>query len=190
MKKRILPETVIILLFGLVIIAIVTLIQYSDKYVFDQNNIKYLQQLVGKELAVQKELKVTYDKKNFVIILCTPVMGPKIETHVQVFEEKMGGLFYKPTYESSKSKSRSLHGMMINFTRPSSSNNFIVVYGYNKDFKANSYEVKKVNSDEIIKEDISDQEYFLQTYQDIVYPKVIFKDKDNKDISEYFINGV
>jgi hypothetical protein len=190
MKKRILPETAIFLFFGLVIIAIVILFQYSDKYVFEQNYIKYLQQLVGKELVVQKELKVTYDEKNFLIILCSPVMGPKNETHVQVFEEKMGGLFYKPTYGSSKGKSRSLHGMMINFTRPSLSNNFRVVYGYNKDFQAYSYEVKKVNSDEIIKEDISDQEYFLQTYQDIVYPKVIFKDKDNKDISEYFINGM
>jgi len=65
-----------------------------------------------------------------------------------------------------------------------------VVYGHNKDFKASSYEVKKVNSNEILKEDISGQNYFLQTYQDIVFSLVTFKDSNNVDITDYFINGI
>ncbi|NLI91242.1 MAG: hypothetical protein GX434_03295 [Peptococcaceae bacterium] len=182
-----------ILLIGSVILAISAITVYStifNKYVFGPNFTKYLQQATGKTMMVQKELKVTYDEKNFVITLSTPV-DQKNELYANCFEEKLGGLFYKPTYGARQGEGKSLYGMMMNFTRDDGSdNNFIVVYGCNKDFKASSYEVKKVNSNEMIKEDISGQNYFLHSYQDIVYTLVTFKDSNDVDITDYFIYGI
>ena len=180
-------------MIGLVISAICIATLYLsivNKYVFCQSFPKYLQKTTGKMIIVQKELKVTYDKKNFIITLSTPV-DQKNELYANCFEEKLGGLFYKPTYGAMQGGSKSLYGMIKNFTRDDGSdNNFIVVYGYNKDFKAGSYEVKKLNSNEMIKEDISNQNYFLHTYQDIAYAFVTFKDSNDLDITNYFINGI
>jgi hypothetical protein len=79
--------------------------------------------------------------------------------------------------------------MLQVYVEDGSDKNFDVVYGYNKDFKASSYEVKQVEDNEFLAKDISRQEYFLETYQGIVYAYVRFKDKDNTDISDLFING-
>ncbi|KUO74279.1 MAG: hypothetical protein APF81_13715 [Desulfosporosinus sp. BRH_c37] len=181
-----------IFIVGFVIIAIGALTVYSvtsNKYIFGQNFTKYLKQATGKTIMVQKELKVTYYEKNFVVILSTRV-DQKNELYANCFEEKLGGLFYKPAYGAMQGESRSLYGMMINFIKDDGSDsNFKVVYGYNKDFKAISYEVKKANN-EIIKEDISDQDYFLKTYQDIVYPAVTFENINNEDITNFFIYGI
>lgn len=177
------------LILGLVIFAIsIAVLHVSNQYVFGQDFSGYLQKTTGKTMIVQKEMKVTYDEKNFVITLCTPV-DQKNELYADCFEEKLRGLFYKPTYGAMQGKSKSLYGMIENFTRDGYHNNFIVVYGYNKDLKASSYEVKKVNSNEMIKEDISNQNYFLHTYQNIVYTLVTFKDSNDVDITGYFING-
>jgi hypothetical protein len=133
-------------------------------------------------------LTVTYDQKNFIVTLSTPV-GQKNELYANCFKEKFGGLVYKPTYGAMQGESNSLYGMIVNYTEDGSDNKFFVVYGYNKDLKAGSYELKKVKSNEFVMEDISQQEYFLKTYKDIVYPSVSFKDRDNNDISNFFITG-
>ena len=178
---------------GFVIIVVVGIIGYSatlNHYIIGDNFVKYLQKSVGKQLVLQKELKATYDNKNFNVILCTPVGGPGSEIYVQVYKEKMNGLYYKPTYGARKGGSRSIYGMIMNYIEDGSNNNFEVVYGYNEDFKADRYEVKKVNSEGVIVEDISGQNYFLKTFQDIMYPEITFRGRNNKDITNFFNNSI
>jgi hypothetical protein len=178
----------IMALIAIVIGVVSSYLTISDKYVFSHNFNKYLQQVSGKPMSIRNELKVTYDNKNFIVLLSTPV-DQRCELYATCFEDKFGGLLYKPTYGAMQGESKSLYGMIVNFTQDGSDNRFYVVYGYNKDFKAGSYEVKQVKSNAFVKEDISQQEYFLQTFKDIVYAYVIFKDLDNNDISNLFITG-
>lgn len=183
-KKSMLIITLIAISFGVVSVYS----SIASKYIFSQNFSKYLQQVSGEPMTIRNMLKVTYDKKNFIVTLSTPV-DQKNELYANCFEEKIGGLLDEPTYGAMQGESKSLYGMIVNYTKDGSDNRFYVLYGYNKDFKAASYEVKQIKNNEFIKEDISQQEYFLQTYKDIVYPSVSFKDQNNNDISNFFITG-
>jgi hypothetical protein len=160
----------------------------DSKYVLGKNFTDYLQKISGQPMNIRKELKVTYNNNNYVITLGTPV-DKEDELYANTFEGKLAGLIYKPTYGALQGKSKSLYGMLQVYIEDGSDKNFNVIYGYNKDFKAGSYEVQKFRTNQFVKEDISHQEYFLQTYQDIVYPLVAFKDQDDTDISNFFING-
>ncbi|MFL0268939.1 hypothetical protein [Candidatus Clostridium radicumherbarum] len=152
--------------------------------VFNSNFQRYVEKVAGKQMSIKKELKVTYFNKNYTIVLSTP-KNKDDELYANCFEEKMRGLYYKPTYGAFQGKSNSLYGMIDHFMNNENNDQFYVVYGYNRDLKAASYEVK-TNNGGLISIDIHDETYFLNTYKDIVYPVIFFRDSNKNDISRIF----
>jgi len=158
----------------------------GNKIVFRSNFLKYVKKTSDQTMVLKKEIKVTYFKKNYVIILSTPE-GKNEELYANCFEEKIGGLYYVPSYSASQGKCKSLYGAICNFMNNGTDDKFIVVYGYNKDYMASSYSVESTLNQKPQAKDISKEEYFLDTYEDIVYGKVFFQDKNDKDITPLFI---
>lgn len=190
LRKRIqnkLKITFILLLIGVFVFIFYNILPIKSHYLFKKSIINYIQDVSGKPMIVKNEINAIYNNKKYLIILSTPINEPAI-LYVNCFEEKLFNLFYKSTYGVMQGNSRYLYGMLINFINDGTGDCFYIIYGYNKDKKATSFEIQIANTNNFIKVDISSQEYFLYTFENIVYPQVILKDRNNNDISSYFIN--
>lgn len=174
-----------ITIFTLIVIMVISIAFINSGFIWHTNITKNMEKMSGKPLTVKRNIEYLYKGKKYKIVLGTP-KDKKDELYESSFEEKFGGLLYKPSYGAGQGGSKSLYNFVSNFIG-SSNENFMVVYGYNKDLKASNFSVQKTNGTGWITEDISNQEYFLFVYTDIVYAKIIFRDSQNNDITSTFI---
>jgi len=180
-NKKITTVLFIIVLFSSVIMAVL----FRNNLVYHSNIGSYIERLYRQPMTIRVDKELTYKGRTYRIIFSTP-KDKKDELYVQCFEEKLNGNFYKPTYGAIQGKSKSLYGMICCYSDDGTHNSFAVVYGYNKELKANSFNVKEADDGGWIAQDISKDEYFLYTYSNIVYPLVNFKDIHNNDINTIF----
>jgi len=172
-------------LLGLLIISLVLMVIWGNStLIWHSGANKFMEKFIGQPSNIIENSQYSYKGKKYRIILSAP-KGSKDNLYLQCFQEKFGGLFYEPTYAASPGDCKSLYGMTMHFTN-GSNDHFIIAYGYNKDFIANSYSVRNANNNNWVTEDISKKEYFLKIYTDIVYPEIIFKGKNGNDISTVF----
>lgn len=175
-----------ITIYTLLVVMIASIVFLNSNLILHGNTERYIERMTGHSITVKGDIKYIYKGKTYRIILSTQ-SDNKDEFYMQCFEEKLGGLLYKPSYAASRGGSKSLYGFTKNFV-DGSNDNFVIVYGYNKNFKANSFSVQKANDNENITCNISNQEFFLYAYTDIIYPKITFKDKQNNDITLAFVD--
>ncbi|MDD7793099.1 hypothetical protein [Clostridium sp. 'White wine YQ'] len=174
-----------ILIYLLVFSFVVVLLLSRSHFILRSNVTTYINKIYKQEMSIKSDSEFSYKDNNYRIIFSTPV-NKKDELYVQCFQEKFNGLVYIPTYGSAQGKSKSLCNMINHFLNNANGDSFYVVYGYNKNFKASTFSVEKSTDGTLITEDISKKEYFLNTYTDITYGKITFKDANNNDISPFF----
>lgn len=107
--------------------------------------------------------------------------------YLNVYQEKFNGLYYKSTIASEQGFSKSY----ISFTNVSDRNDtFTVIYGYNKDLKVKSCEVRVSMYKNLytLKLNLSEKEYFIDVFNGD-YRGVIntYEENDKKDF-EYFVD--
>jgi hypothetical protein len=180
-NKKITSMLFIIVLFS----SIIMVALFRNNLIYHSNIGRYIERRYRQPMTIRVDKELTYKGRTYRIIFSTP-KDKKDELYVQCFEETLNGTFYKPTYGAIQGKSKSLHGMICNYLNDGTDNSFAVVYGYNKELEANSFNVKEASNGKLITQDISKDEYFLYTYSNIVYPLVNFKDIHNNDISSIF----
>jgi hypothetical protein len=175
------------IIYGLIFLSIIALFAFNkSNLVWHSNVSRYIDKIHNQTISVKGDTKFSYKGKNYRIIFGTSE-DKKDDLFLQCFQEKLNGLFYEPTYGAYQGKSKSLYGMTNHYIH-GENDSFFVVYGYNKEFEANNFSVRKTSDGEWITQDISKQEYFLYTYTNIEYTKIVFKDMHNNDISGMF-NG-
>lgn len=140
------------------------------------------EKIYGEPITIKKDENFSYKGRNYRIILGVS-QNKEGELYLKCFEEVLNGTFYKGAYGASKGESNLLYGEVFNFINDGTDDGFVIIYGYNKGFKANEFNVKSSNNGKLITQNIDNEEYFVYTYADIVYPFVIFKDKNNKDVT-------
>lgn len=175
-----------ILICLLIFLSVNTVIIFStNRMVWYSNVSKHIDKKYNKPMSVKNDSEFSYKGKVYRIIFSAS-KDKKEELYLLCFEKKFNGLFYEPTYGSSPGGSKSLYGMTNVFINDGTNDSFIVVYGYNKEFKANNFSVRKASDNRWITQDISKKEYFICTYTSIVYPEIVFKDVNNNDITAMF----
>lgn len=185
-KKKI--NFLIYILMFLSIIAVFTF--NKGNLVWYSNVNKYIDKIYYHPISIKSNTKFSYKGSNYRIIFGTS-KDRKDDIYLQCFKEKLSGLFYEPTYGAgggSSVTSNPRYGMTNHFIH-GSNESFFVIYGYNKDFKADNFSVIKTSDGKLITQDISKQEYFLYIYTNIEYGKIVFKDVHNNDISRLFNGG-
>lgn len=110
-----------------------------------------------------KEVKdfESHDQK-YKIILSTKADNEKYK-YLNIYEEKLGGLYYKCNRASEQGYSNSL----IGYSNVSDeNNNFTVVYGYNKGLEVANYEVDIIDGTDRYsrKFDLPKKEYFIDVF--------------------------
>lgn len=172
----------------LIILSIsVTIFFITGKWVWHSNVSRYLDKRCNQTMIVRSDSEFSYKGKIYRIMFSTP-KDKKDQLYLQCFEEKMNGLLYRPTYGSEQGECKALYGMTNHFVNDGTNDSFIIVYGYNKGFKANNFSVRKASNGEWMTQDISKQEYYLYINDDIKYAEIVFKDERNNDITD-MING-
>lgn len=152
---------------------------------FTSNIEKGIDNFCKNEVSI-KEVKdfEAYGKK-FKLVLSTPINNKKYK-YLICYEEKMNGLYYKYYQASEQGESNALFHFSTVFLNgvvgSNKENYFTIVYGYNEDFQAVSYEIKVSEQEKNIVSNISNKEYFINAFkgnlQDIV--NVIGKDGSDK----------
>lgn len=173
---------IFILLF---IFAIITSI--TGNWIWHSNVNRYINKIYKNQMSIKVDNGFSYKGRDYRIIFSTP-KDKEDELYLQCFEEKFYGLIYIPTYGSRQGESKSLYGMICHFLNNSANDRFFIVYGYNKNLKANNFSVRKTGDGKWITQDISKQKYFLYIYSKIEYAKIFFKDMYNNDLTAMF-NG-
>ncbi|GFP75375.1 hypothetical protein [Clostridium fungisolvens] len=185
LKKIKKAQKVLFLAFLILIIAVIS--YFNSKLVWHTNAKSYIEKSYGKAMTTRVDTEYQYNGKKYKIIFSTS-QNKKDELYLQCFEEKFNGLFYKPTYGAAQGNSTSLNGVTCHFIDGSTDDKFLVFYGYNKNLQASNLSVEKTDKAHWITQDISKQEYFLYTYTNVIYPVTIFKDSQDNDITNNFIN--
>lgn len=177
-----------VLIYLLIFLSVNTVMIFStNRMIWNFNLSKYIDKKYNKPMSVKSDNEFSYKGKVYRIKFSAS-KDKKEELYLLCFEKKFNGLFYEPTYGSSPGGSKSLYGMTNLFMNDGTNDSFIVVYGYNKELKANNFSIRKKSDNRWITQDISKKEYFLYTYTSIVYPEIVFKDVNNNDITAMF-NG-
>lgn len=175
------------ILLAIVLLAIVIVsVFFKSNLIWHSNMNKHLEKIYQKPISIKKDEVFSYKGKEYRIILSTSE-SKKDELYLQCFEQVLNGSFYKETYGARQGESKSLYGAVKNFINDGTQDSFVVIYGYNKELKANTFDVESTDNDKFITQNIFNEEYFLYTYSNIVYPFVGFKDSKNNDITEMFI---
>lgn len=177
---------IIILIFILLSTTVVSFV-VQGRIVWHSDVDRYIGKYYGKPVDIKSNIKYSYKGSNYRIVFGTS-KGKKDYLFLQCFKEKLNGLIYEPTYGSGQGESTLLYSIIQHYIPAFHDTNesFIVVSGYNKDFKASSFSVKKVSDGKWITQDISKQEYFTYIYTNIECPEIVFRDAQGKDISTFF----
>ncbi|MGG7076569.1 hypothetical protein [Clostridium sardiniense] len=103
----------------------------------------------------------SHDQK-YKIILSTKADNEKYK-YLNIYEEKLGGLYYKCDRASEQGDSKALTSFSI---VDDENNNFTIVYGYNKGLEVDNYEADIIDGTDSYsrKFDLPKKEYFIDVF--------------------------
>lgn len=174
-----------------ILIACILSITYinSGIIIFPSNLKEGIDNYWKKEVSIKQVKDYEVYGKRYKLVLGTPINNKKYK-YLNCYEEKMYGLYYKSYQASEQGESRALFGFSSIYVNGLSGSNkenyFTIVYGYNENFQAASYETE-INGQKITS-DISNREYFIDAYERgfNVSSKVNATGKDGKDKTNFF----
>ncbi|MGG5461014.1 hypothetical protein [Clostridium sp. B9] len=183
--------------YKLILIApfVLFLLFYGIIYMDKSNNIfvgdpfgKGTDRYWGTDVRVEDVQNFEFNNKKFNIVLSTK-QGDENYKYLNVYEEKLGGLYYKCIRASEQGESEAL----ISFSKVILENNktFTIAYGDNRDLKVKSCEIGIVDnhfSDYDIRFQLPEKRFFIKVFDGTFNGLITATLQDGSTNVDYFID--
>jgi hypothetical protein len=175
--------------FILLILLSVNSFMNNKTHMFASSMEKDIERFWDKDIVIREVRDFEAYGKRFKLILSTAANNVKYK-HMNYYEEKLGGLYYKNYQASYQGGSRALFSFSTVYVNGSSEpykeNWFTVVYGYNKDLAVESYEMEISGHKDNVVSSVEGKEYFLDAYEGRFQKLISATGKEGRDMLDVF----
>lgn len=172
---------------SIALLMIVSIYQITNRYQYKLIPYWYVNKYIDKaykqDMIIQKSQMAKVNQSKYKIVFSTP-KNRNSDLNLNCFKIVLGGAMYIDTLSQQGTKGQSKFSIAKHYFN---TNNivdyFVIVYGFNENYQASSYNLEIENDKSYITQNIENEKYFMHIYDKINFKNIQFSDSSSNRLN-------